>query len=208
MSRLSAAFFAWIQAAPFYLELHEQAVRGLPPGGGRTWLDVGTGPGLVARLASKHGYDVLGIDRDAEMVASARRQRRGERERYAQGDASALHTQGTFDVVSAASLLSVVADRAHVLDVLWQRVVPGGTLLIVETTALMTPANARVVQAGSGHGWHAALWLWARARNGKTVDVSVFDALAHNADCVGSEHTLLLGGLVAAWRFEKRRSVD
>ena len=61
MGYLSAAFFTWVQSAQFYVDLHTQAIELLPTGDGKSWLDVGCGPGLVARLARSRGYDVLGL---------------------------------------------------------------------------------------------------------------------------------------------------
>ena len=61
---IAPALFTWLQGADFYRELHREAVEALPRGSGETWLDVGTGPGLVARLAAANGYRATGIDAD------------------------------------------------------------------------------------------------------------------------------------------------
>ena len=52
MSMAAAALFAWVQSAPGYRRVHDDAVGLLGPGDGRAWLDAGCGPGLVTRLAA------------------------------------------------------------------------------------------------------------------------------------------------------------
>ncbi|HEY8708423.1 MAG TPA: methyltransferase domain-containing protein, partial [Burkholderiaceae bacterium] len=73
MGALSARFFGYVQDADFYRDLHREAVALLPPGAGKTWFDMGCGPGLVARLAHDRGYDAVGFDLDPHMVGLARR---------------------------------------------------------------------------------------------------------------------------------------
>ncbi|MDD4916107.1 MAG: class I SAM-dependent methyltransferase [Methylococcales bacterium] len=84
MSKVGAYFFAYIQGAAFYRELHKHAVTLLPEGAGRTWLDIGCGPGLVPQLATEHGYLAFGRDIDPEMIAIAQRlaKRRGIRVKF------------------------------------------------------------------------------------------------------------------------------
>jgi trans-aconitate methyltransferase len=202
VSWLSASLFAWIQAAPFYAAAHAQAVQRLPDGNGRTWLDVGCGPGLVARLASRHGYEALGIDRDPAMIRRARQLVRNEHCRFEVGDLEAHGVQHTADVVSAASLLIVVPDARRALARLWKWVRPGGTLLVVETTREMNPARAKAVARGLRPGRHEALTLWARARAGRAIDSAIFQELGSS----GCERHSLLDGLIEAWLFRKGTS--
>lgn len=88
MSAFSAALFSRLQAAEFYSALHQQAVELLPRGEGRTWLDVGCGPGLVARCAAAHGYRARGVDTDPAMVrrATANARRMGAATQFAGQD--------------------------------------------------------------------------------------------------------------------------
>lgn len=140
MSASASWMFDWIEGAPFYAETHREAIDLVPEGHGRSWLDVGCGPGLVARLAAERGYEALGVDRDPAMIQAARRHETTAR--FEVADLSALPDA---DVVSAASLLIVVPDASATIDVLWRHVRPGGALLIVETTPRMTPENARAL---------------------------------------------------------------
>jgi SAM-dependent methyltransferase len=199
MSRFSAELFSWIQGAAFYEDLHGNAVRLLPPGDGRTWLDVGCGPGLVTRLAGRHGYDAVGIDRDPAMIRAARRIARDEGCRFEVGELGIEQPPHSGDVVSAASLLIVLPDARRALAQLWACVRPGGILLVIETTTHMTPERAKSVAPRTRPGRRTALALWARARRGHAIDPTVFDGL----DSASRERHALLEGLVDAWILRK-----
>jgi 2-polyprenyl-3-methyl-5-hydroxy-6-metoxy-1,4-benzoquinol methylase len=196
MSRLGATFFTWVQGACFYSAVHAEAVDLLSPGEGKTWLDVGCGPGLVARLAAARGYDARGVDRDRHMVDAARRNagRTGARYDVADLDSATRTTQ--VDVVSAASLLVVLPDAREGLAQLWRAVRPGGYLLVVETTSAMTPAAARRIAPQLPDGRKLALRLWAKARSRRAVDATLIETLP------GTETrrvVSLMHGLVGAW---------
>jgi len=197
VSRLSAWWFDVVQGAQFYQALHQEAVALLPPGAGQTWVDVGCGPGLVARLAQQRGYQALGLDLDGAMVRQARRHQRGTNSpRYVQ---AGLHDVAAHAapaaVVSAASLLMVVPDRQAAMQELLRAVAPGGTLLVIETTALMAQAAEKGLPQHLYRGHRAwVLRLWAHVRRGaRPVDV---DALCPAGYQV--QHHDLLGGLVRA----------
>ncbi len=192
----AARFFSWLSRTDFYAASHAEAVARVPPGG-RTWVDVGCGPGLIALLAARRGFDARGFDASPSMVRAARR------------EASALGLPAVFevvalqdlaasgltsDVVSAASLLAVLSRRLAALAMLWQLVRPGGSLLVVETTPEMRPARA--VRHLSGRG-ALGLFLWALARNGRSAagDVESF----HPEDLAERSFHPLLGGLLGAW---------
>lgn len=198
MSRLSARLFDYIQGAAFYRDLHREAVALLPPGSGQTWFDIGCGPGLVARSAHERGYDAVGFDLDADMTELARRRSMpGAGPRFVKSGLDGLALRhGRADVVSAASLLSVLPDRRAALDQLLDAVAPGGALLVVETSQMMASPPAGFRRQNSAAGRRAwVLCLWARARRGsRTVDI---------ADLCPPGYTVqrhdLLGGLVYAW---------
>lgn len=206
MSRLSALFFARVQAAPFYRRLHEEAIGLLPSGQGQVWLDVGCGPGLVSRLAHRRGYRVTGVDADPAMVRQAQRQARhlapeGPRFQVGRLGELGLALGGAADVVSAASLLAVLPDRPGALRDLLQLLRPGGTLLLIEPSALMSPQSVRrylAGQPGLRDAW--VLRLWARTRQPAR--------LVQAADLAVPGFTLrqhpLLGGLVNAWLLTPR----
>ncbi len=193
MSAVGARLFAWVQGAPFYENVHRAAVELLPDGHGRTWLDVGCGPGLVTRMARDRGYDAVGLDVDANMVRAAQQHPESHGCRFVEGGFSDAVQLGG-DVVSAASLLFVVPDPAEALAALWAAVRPDGVLLVVETTTRMTPANARAVLRRVLPGRRTALRMWAHTRRGRAIEPSVFDTI----DAIRTERHELLDGLVEA----------
>lgn len=199
---IGATLFTWLQGASFYRDLHQQAVDLLPLGEGKTWLDVGCGPGLVSRQAAAKGYDVTGVDTDARMLRAARRLAcwQGSTARFRQGNLDSLVGQRA-DVVSAASLLAVLDDPAAGAAILWNGVLPGGYLLLIEPTAAMNAANAQQLICT---GWLpkkrlSGLKLWSHAREGRAVSADVFTP----ADAVRIQQVELLDGLVGAWVFQK-----
>lgn len=168
MSWLSARFFNYVQGAAFYRELHDRAVKLLPTGAGKPWFDVGSGPGLVARLAAAHGYEATGFDIDPAMVAKAREIARREclPIDYVAAGISELVTSGReASVVSAASLLAVLNGKQRALNQLLLCLNDGGTLLLIETTDSMKPHAAWrwLTQNGFGsRNWILLLWAWTR----------------------------------------------
>lgn len=198
MGSLSARFFGYIQEADFYRDLHREAVALLPAGAGQTWFDIGCGPGLVARLAHERGYDAVGFDLDADMIRLARkRSTAAAGARYVESGLDDLVVRhGQADVVSAASLLSVLPDRRTALAQLLNAVTPAGTLLVVETSQMMSslPAGFRHSSFAVGRRtWVLRLWAHVR-RGGVAVDVEALSP----PECTVRRHALL-GGLVNAW---------
>lgn len=209
MSAASARWFSWVQGAGFYSDHLRDAVALLPPGDGRTFLDMGCGPGLMTRLAAAHGYRAVGIDVDQAMVATARRaaHREGSTATFERGDlhASALRPVRA-DVVAAASLLAVARDRPAALQALWHRVATGGLLLVVEATEEMTaPAARRLIADGLPGPRARILAVWASVRENRTVDPGIYWDLAGVAE---TRVVPLLHGLAGAWLIRKQSVAD
>lgn len=196
----AAGFFVRVQGAGFYEQMFRAAIEQLPAGDGRRLLDVGSGPGLLTRLAAERGYDATGIDADPDMIAVARRIARqaGSRASFRVGSAEDPSLGARpFDVVAAASLLAVLTDRAAGIRALWRLVAPGGILLIIEATDRMTARNAdRLIAAGRISGGADVLRLWAAGREGQTVDSSIVQELDGVAELATYP---LVQGLAAAW---------
>lgn len=204
MSKFSARFFSYVQSAAFYRELHDRAVQLLPSGEGQLWFDVGTGPGLVARDASAHGYQSIGFDIDRAMVEQARENSRRffSRAHFQVAGLDELPASGRkADVVSAASLLAVLNDKEAALHQLMACVNDGGTLLIIETTNLMKPGYAWGWLRKNGFGkrnWVLLLWAWAR-RQGPSVnplEMQLSGYQIRQAD--------VFEGLVGAWLIRRK----
>jgi 2-polyprenyl-3-methyl-5-hydroxy-6-metoxy-1,4-benzoquinol methylase len=197
MNGASARLFAWVQGAAFYADVHRDAVALV----GRTqgdWLDVGCGPGLVACLAADAGFTVTGIDRDPRMVREANRRARGRTITFDIGEVEDLEP-AVADVVSATSLLATLPDPITGLHSLWNAVRPGGTLLIVEATASMTPEGVHAVAVRLPPHRRSALTWWARARHGRSLDPRVLDSILAER----RTSTPLLHGLIDATVFTR-----
>ena len=193
-SVIGAKFFRWVQGATFYVDLHREAVEftlGATPTAQPRWIDVGCGPGLVARLAADRGAAATGIDRDPAMIRTANRRPGGARFALGSADGLAAHSA---DIVSATSLLYGGSDPRSMIATLWSAVAPGGALLLVETTANMTVERARAVAADIPPHRRRALMLWARSRGGTTFDRTALDAIPSE----GRTTLPMLDGLVEA----------
>lgn len=195
MGLFGARLFTWVQAAPAYRDLHAKAVDLLGSGDGRTWVDVGSGPGLVAELAAARGFTATALDTDPRMVrAASRRANRGTH--FDARLADAADSTGSYDVVSAASLLCQVEDPSAVLQTLWAGVRPGGALLIVETTDRMSVDAVRNACATDAHS-RMVMNRWAAARHGRALPDSLFAQVPADS----STRVAFLDGCVAAHLF-------
>jgi SAM-dependent methyltransferase len=96
---------------------------------GLSFLDVGCGPGLAVRAAADLGWDPLGIDIDADLVALGRRQL-GVDLRCA-GLLDARFPDDRFDFVRFKSVLHLLSNPYEVLVEVRRVLQPGGVVLIV-----------------------------------------------------------------------------
>jgi SAM-dependent methyltransferase len=111
-------------------------------------VDLGTGPGgVAARLARRRpGVAVLGVDRDAEMVATARRRHAGPPNlRFRTGDARWSVEEGATTIVLSSVLHEVFVEAGtdsvgRVLRSAHAALKPGGRLLVRD---FVLPANHR-----------------------------------------------------------------
>jgi len=199
MGYWSARFFDFLQGAEFYRRLHQDAVALVPPGKGATWLDVGCGPGLVARLAAERGFRATGFDRDPSMVALAERRAHAAALdiRYEVCTLAALVAgERETAVVSAASLLTVIQDRRTAAAKLLSCLSADGIFLAIETTGAMTPAAALTWLRREGFGrrnWLLLIWA-VSCLNGRAVATADLAVPGFRVD----RHDLL-DGMVAAW---------
>lgn len=143
--------YAFVQDAPFWNDLAERyaakpvddpnaferkiaITRALIPAGGR-FLDVGCGTGSLALRLADVAAEVHGLDLSQGMIDIARRKAQTDGVDHAHfhvgdlGSATDL-TPGSFDVVSAYSLLHLVPDRAATLAALHRLARPGGSLVV------------------------------------------------------------------------------
>ena len=95
---------------------------------GRTWLDVGCGPGALTSAAlGTDAARITGVDRSRGFLAEARRRIRGSRAGFAAGDAGALPVPaGRFDVVVSGLCLNFVPDPGRAVAEFARVTAPGG----------------------------------------------------------------------------------
>jgi len=201
MGYVGTKLFVWLQGAEFYRNLHHEALKQIPDGKGKKWMDVGCGPGLLARLAAGKGYDAIGIDPDSSMIREAKKIALNENSsaHFEVGDVFRIPPENA-DIVSASSLLATLDDKVAGFHALLMAVKPGGSLLIIEPTDRMTPKAVDVIIRGGVRGKRiTGLQLWAHARQGRAVNPKIF-----NASEGIITFTPLLGGLVGAWRIPRR----
>ncbi len=84
---------------------------------------------------------------------------------------------GAADVVSAASVLCQAPDPAELLSNLWAAVRPGGSLLLVETTQLLSVGRIRRASERDDRRSRQVLGLWARARQGRALPDDVYETV-------------------------------
>lgn len=93
-------------------------------------LDAGCGTGRVARELARRGVDVVGVDLDRDMLATARR--RSPELRWVEADLASLDLGRTFEVVVTAGnvmILLTPGTEAAVITNLAHHLRPGGVLI-------------------------------------------------------------------------------
>ncbi|MDE2578090.1 MAG: class I SAM-dependent methyltransferase [Hyphomicrobiales bacterium] len=173
-----ADLFTFLQDADFYRDMHETAARQLPPGDGRTWLDVGCGPGVLARIAAARGYSVRGIDCSEAMIGAAKRLA-AERRVTVEFEVSDLKREfdrgRRYDVVSASSLLVVLPSPKAGLAQLMELVKPSGIVLVIEATERMSRLRALRMIATQRLGSRSYMLLaWSMGRSGRALPDTMF----------------------------------
>lgn len=112
------------------IHYHRFLLRHIPPGAERA-LDIGCGAGLFAERVSVTVPEVVAIDRDSEVIRSARALSRSPNVDYVAGDVMQAELPlGSFDFVSCLSALHHMPLRPA-LDRLRSLVAPGGVLAVL-----------------------------------------------------------------------------
>lgn len=133
------------------------------PLAGRRVLDVGCGDGTYALAAAGRGAAVTCLDASPAMLAAARQRARREDAtlQTVQADAGALpFADGTFDVVTAVTVLCFVEDAPRTVREMARVLAPGGRLVLGELNRWSAWAAWRRVRAWLG----SRTWRSARFR--------------------------------------------
>jgi ubiquinone/menaquinone biosynthesis C-methylase UbiE len=148
---------------------YHRLVLAAVPAGARTALDVGTGDGLLAAELHRAVPDVVGLDPDAAVLESARREDAGVT--WVQGD---LMTHpfppATFDLVASIATLHHLPDLDAALARMAELTAPGGVVAVVGVGRSSGPVDLAHDLVGAvqhrvlsrRHGWweHSAPVVW------------------------------------------------
>ena len=148
---------------------HHRLVLDSVPGGARTALDVGTGDGLLARDLASVLPSVTGIDVDANVLESARRE--SSTVQWVHGDVMTLpFPAGSFDVVASIATLHHLGEPAAALRRFADLTAPGGVVVVVGlartstvtdlATHLLGAVQHRLLSARYGFWEHTAPMVW------------------------------------------------
>ena len=140
--------------------VHYQPVilNAVPDGCGAA-LEVGCGDGLLARRLAERAVEVTAIDRDAEMIALARKRApavegtSGRRVRFVQADFLAYPVEAaSYDFACANTVLHHM-DFAAALKAMARALRPGGRLAVVGLAANGSPADYLIGAPGVPANW-------------------------------------------------------
>jgi SAM-dependent methyltransferase len=124
--------------APTLEGMHNTIIDSLAPKPGEQWLDIGSGTGELAFLATDTSASIRGIDLSPALVETANRQaaERGLRIEFVVGDAEALDADdGSYDIVSSSVGAIFAPDHPRVAGELSRVVRSGGRLAMTAWTA-------------------------------------------------------------------------
>jgi ubiquinone/menaquinone biosynthesis C-methylase UbiE len=156
------------------------------PRGGERALDAGCGSGIWSAWLAERGLDVTGLDRDASMLAAARRRLRAAR--FVEGDLTALpFDDEQFDLALAVTVFTFLdqGERTRAAGELLRVLRPGGRLIIGDLARLSLWAAQRRLKAWRGSA------TWKSARFVSALELRRL-LLTAGAERVGTRYALYL----------------
>lgn len=201
-SNISTLIFLWLQNQVFYRTLQANVLESIPQTtADKVWADIGCSTGLITRLAQTKGYRVTGYDINVLSLFIAKVLS------YFQNNLTYKHQDfftitEKFDVISATSLLSVIDDESKALASLVSLLKDDDSVLvIIEPTEKMSLNNVYALIDGIKSWWfYKGLLLWAKAREGKHINRTLFD----NLGGVKFSQKIYLDGMVCVTYLSKR----
>ncbi len=157
----ASSFFDWLANRPWYNQILIDWVARIPVERGDRGLEVGCGPGRLARQLQQRGVDMTGLDRSPAMVKRAREN--APECTFIAGDALALPLErDVVDVGFAASVVNVVTDAQTLVGEMARVVRPGGHILVLFPTPRLPDEAAKIAHRRELVGLSAAaLATWA-----------------------------------------------
>lgn len=165
---LGAGYYARKLAAGPEADLRREFADWVAPEWGERVLDVGCGPGHLARWLARSGCAVTGVDRGWRIIRIARRLAAPERlaVRFERASAQRLPYAGaSFDLSLATTVIYWVERPGVVLREMVRVTRPGGRVATLDPHATMSVASVREYCAERGLDWQDTrkLVAWARA---------------------------------------------
>ncbi len=147
-------YFTAVQASSGWDNILQSFARFVALPAGARVLDVGCGPGSLARALATAGHSVVGADRDRDMVTRAQAlayQINNPRPAFIVADILRLPVgAAAFDVVLGANVVFLVSDPLQALREMTRATRPGGLVAMLNPSDKMTVAAAEALADARG----------------------------------------------------------
>lgn len=161
-----ARLFQLLYQQPWYAELHRQWLTSLPLTEQSSVLELGCGPGLLAKDIARYGVWLNAVDYSSAMVQAAQKENAHTHSiAFTRASGHQLpYKENCFDVVLAASLVNIIKQPSALVDEVYRVLRPGGTFAFLVPSDAMHRKNADGFIATKGfRGFSAsALRVWCR----------------------------------------------
>lgn len=169
-------------------------------------LDVGCGPGHIARSLAHSGYDVTGVDRSRRLLGIAKKLAARERSNvkfHLAGAERLPFTDGSFDYCYATGVLYFVEHMVATLQEMVRVTHPAGVVAAMDPHASMSVARARIHARENRLNSRdtSKLLTWARvAQYNRRFEESHLRELLTNAGLQSLTLEQRLSGMVWFWK--------
>ena len=142
---MAADYFTQVQGSGGWTGILESFARFVAPQPGQRVLDVGCGPGALARIMARHGCQVVGVDANPAMVARAEELAEAlPAAEFRLGSVLALPFDGPeFDVITATNVIFLLSDPLAGLREMARVCRPGGRVAMLNPSPRLSHASAQ-----------------------------------------------------------------